>query len=430
MASKAVDIIINPDYQELLPPLSTEEKEALRQSIENEGVRDPILVAEDGVLLDGHNRYDIANNACPIMVIPGSGAWEDDERRAYVFAANFHRRNLSPDQKREAHQKMRDTARHLNARDPKKFTQKILSRMFGVAQQTISSWLENEDIPITSAGNRNIDRKNKKANRRGDARVSIPKEEHPLVFGRYNDGISQEQLAADYGVVQSTISKTIKAEEKRRAKNTERKALAARGKKLIPDSSLLVGDFRELGTAIPDNTVDLIFTDPPYARDNIDYYDDLAALAARVLVPGGSCITYFGQQMLPDVIEKMKHHLRFWWTLACIHSGPTAKLPGAGIYVSWKPMIWFVKGKERQIRVCVEDSVVSKYEKEAHDWQQGLPEAKYYIEHLTPEKGLVLDPFCGGGTTCIAAKSLGRQYLAFDTDEEAMDITRGRLEEV
>lgn len=46
---------------------------------------------------------------------------------------------------------------------------------------------------------------------------------------------------------------------------------------------------------------------------------------------------------------------------------------------------------------------------------------------LSPEDGIVLDPFCGSGTTCLAAKELGRQYLGIDLSEKYCNISRSRL---
>ena len=53
-----------------------------------------------------------------------------------------------------------------------------------------------------------------------------------------------------------------------------------------------------LGENIPDNSVDLIFTDPPYNEASLSVYADLAKLADRVLKPGGSLITYVGHYAL------------------------------------------------------------------------------------------------------------------------------------
>ena len=42
---------------------------------------------------------------------------------------------------------------------------------------------------------------------------------------------------------------------------------------------------------------------------------------------------------------------------------------------------------------------------------------------------LVLDPFCGSGTTLVVAEALGRRWIGIDSAPEAMKIARGRLEE-
>ena len=41
---------------------------------------------------------------------------------------------------------------------------------------------------------------------------------------------------------------------------------------------------------------------------------------------------------------------------------------------------------------------------------------------------IVLDPFCGSGTTCVAAEQLGRKYIGIDQSPEAVQVARARLE--
>jgi len=44
-----------------------------------------------------------------------------------------------------------------------------------------------------------------------------------------------------------------------------------------------------------------------------------------------------------------------------------------------------------------------------------------------PEGGIVLDPFCGAGTTCYVAKEMGRQYIGIDIKAEYVEMTKKRL---
>ncbi len=49
---------------------------------------------------------------------------------------------------------------------------------------------------------------------------------------------------------------------------------------------------------------------------------------------------------------------------------------------------------------------------------------------VTEEGDLVVDPFCGSGTTCISAKSLKRQFIGIDISMDAVELANSRLEEM
>jgi site-specific DNA-methyltransferase (adenine-specific) len=52
------------------------------------------------------------------------------------------------------------------------------------------------------------------------------------------------------------------------------------------------------------------------------------------------------------------------------------------------------------------------------------------ISIATDEDDVVLDPFCGSGTTCVSAKFLNRKYIGIDISTEAIELANSRLEEM
>src|SRR5262245_49830064 len=98
MASKSKSQKRPPDkpkrsYQ-LLPPLSTEEREALEADIRKRGVLVPVEKDEDGNTLDGHNREEIARELgidCRTVVRRFK---TEQEKREHVIKINLARRQL------------------------------------------------------------------------------------------------------------------------------------------------------------------------------------------------------------------------------------------------------------------------------------------------------------------------------------------------
>ncbi|MCS6795312.1 MAG: site-specific DNA-methyltransferase, partial [Raineya sp.] len=47
---------------------------------------------------------------------------------------------------------------------------------------------------------------------------------------------------------------------------------------------------------------------------------------------------------------------------------------------------------------------------------------------MNENKGWVIDPYCGSGTTCVAAKLLGHQYIGIDISQEYLNMAQKRIE--
>ena len=67
--------------------------------------------------------------------------------------------------------------------------------------------------------------------------------------------------------------------------------------------------------------------------------------------------------------------------------------------------------------------------KESLGYPTQKPEAllERIIKASSNEGDLVLDPFCGCGTTCVAAKKLNRNYIGIDVSNKAIDISKKRM---
>ena len=223
------------------------------------------------------------------------------------------------------------------------------------------------------------------------------------------------------------VLKDLKAKRQTKKRADKRKAAAAKCKDM--NRRIIVGDFRKPGDKIPDGSLSLIFTDPPYDRKSAVLFDGLGEFAERKLADGGSLICYIGQINLPSAMVDLQKSLRYWWTICCLHSGGKTLMREYGIRPAWKPALWFVKGTRDDKQDIVTDIMSGGQEKADHEWQQAESEAAYWIEHLTPKDGIVCDPFLGSGTTALAANSLKRKWIGFEIDPVTAQAASARIDE-
>lgn len=86
---------INPNFKELIPPLSQEEYTDLEELIIKEGIRDAIITWS-GVIVDGHNRFEIAKKHCITdYSIKEMDFADENEAMIWIIKNQLARRNLS-----------------------------------------------------------------------------------------------------------------------------------------------------------------------------------------------------------------------------------------------------------------------------------------------------------------------------------------------
>ncbi|WP_174591896.1 ParB N-terminal domain-containing protein [Methanocella conradii] len=107
---------IDPEYKDLLPPYQKGEYEALKQSIKEDGLLDPIIISKDARILDGHTRLKI----CQELHIDPTFEVKDFrsklEEKKFVITVNLRRRQLNDFQKIEVSQMLLETEKQLARR--------------------------------------------------------------------------------------------------------------------------------------------------------------------------------------------------------------------------------------------------------------------------------------------------------------------------
>ena len=102
---------------------------------------------------------------------------------------------------------------------------------------------------------------------------------------------------------------------------------------------------RDLINHVEKESIDLILTDPPYPKEFLHCYRELAEFAVHALRPGASLLAMSGHAWMPELLQLMQiEGLKYNWM---IHFGPfTTNTHSLGRHVSmvrWKPFLWYCK---------------------------------------------------------------------------------------
>jgi 16S rRNA G966 N2-methylase RsmD len=388
---------INPEYETFVPYQSAQEYKELKENIKQFGQHIPIVYNNRDEILDGHHRFKVCTELGiepKIEVNPRTFETIDHEK-LFVIDCNLQRRQLT------------DYVRAVLALKSKPMLERIVKKNMSDAGKGVLI-------------NTPLDRVNQEIGKR--ARLGETTIRKVEVIQQFGTEKQKKQLEVGVNKVSinsvfNDIQKDIKREEMEIEASNPNVDLPENG-----DYELYNRDFRspEMDSNIPDESIDLIFTDPPYGQEAVPLYGDLAEFASRKLKDGGSLVTYTGQLTLDKVMQVMGKHLDYWWIISIKLGGAHQAVHPRKVFVEWKPLLWFVKkGQKPNILEYLSDHIDSKpVDKIAHEWEQSVVEANHIIKRLTIENQIVLDPFMGTGTTGKSALSLDRKFIGIEIDKE------------
>lgn len=200
---------------------------------------------------------------------------------------------------------------------------------------------------------------------------------------------------------------------------------------------IVTGDARELSKAIPDASIDLIFTDPIY--DRIDDYAWLAETAARVLKPDSACLVWCSSVQQYAVQPVMRQHLTFVLPLTYTKIAKAYKVWGYKTFLWTTPCLWFQRGGDHfhQTHGWLIDTVIDHSNaiitaaappSNTYKWHKN-PEAYIaWLKAFTQPGDVVYDPFTGSGSLPIECKRLDRHFIASEIQPEIAARARARLD--
>lgn len=201
------------------------------------------------------------------------------------------------------------------------------------------------------------------------------------------------------------------------------------------DVEVFVGDVRTGLPQIKDESVDLMFLDPPYDRQAVqELYKHIASTAGRVLVDGGSLAVMCGGTHLDVAMRELStdDRLSFNWDIAYVSPRGIPLVHNRKVATAVKHILWFVKGGKYTGKIVYDLIEVSpdpeRTDKTFHHWGQSVEGIKEVLRRLSKDGDTILDAMTGGGSTVIAALELGgRKVIACDIDEKAVKTTKQRV---
>jgi len=279
--------------------------------------------------------------------------------------------------------------------------------------------------------------------------------------------------------------KTIDPVVQKNAKTKAGVSAASRilAKPSLPLDQIVIGDCIESMNALPANSVDLIFADPPYnlqlggdltrpdnshvdaVNNDWDKFASFAAYdeftrawlkAARRILKDDGAIWVIGSYHNIFRVGAAIQDLGFWilndvvWNKA----NPMPNFKGTRFTNAHETLIWAAKSREQkrytfnydalkafnedtQMRsdwtfaLCTgEERIKGEDGKKAHPTQKPEGLLHRVILAATRPGDVILDPFFGTGTTGAAAKRLGRHYIGIERDPEYVKVAQKRIRAV
>lgn len=204
-------------------------------------------------------------------------------------------------------------------------------------------------------------------------------------------------------------------------------------------NSIILGDCCSVMQQFPNNSADLVLTDPPYlinyqSRDGHNIAGDVNDAwlipafteAYRVLKSGGFCISFYGW-------SKADRYLAAWRKAGFRPVGHIVLIKsytsGSGfLQYQHEQAYLLAKGRVDYPLFPISDVLHWKYTgNRLHPTQKPIRALIRLVRAFSHPGDIVLDPFCGSGSVPLAAKLSGRHYIGIEVRQDYCEVAQQRL---
>ena len=215
----------------------------------------------------------------------------------------------------------------------------------------------------------------------------------------------------------------------------------------IEPNTLVHGDMLEVMNGIPDKSIDMILTDPPYGMDfrsgrriiqydkiendkSLEWLPSFVKQINRVTKDNSAHYMFVSHHHIGTFMEELSKYFTIKNVLVWKKNNHSM----GDLQASYAPItefiIHFQKGRKfingNRDNNVLEFNITNN---ELHPTQKPVDMLEYLIEKFSDEGDVVLDAFMGSGSTCVASKNTNRKYIGIELDEEYYNTARERLGE-
>ena len=412
---------INPVFKDLIPPLTPEEFSQLEENCLKNGIMDSIQ-AWQGVIIDGHNRYEIAKKHNLNFFKKEMQFESEQDAIKHIILNQFGRRNISKYQRSVLALQLEEMYK-AKAKENQKLSEGRGKKGCPISDNLIETIDTKKELAkIASVGHDTIAKVKK-------IQAKAPEE---LKLRLQNNDVSINEAYKE--VRRSEKTEIIK-------KNDEEKEQITNNEQFDrPEIHCL--DYKEYLASIPDNSIDLLITDPPYSTDieNIkEFANDWISLTLPKIKRNGRAFICIGAYPVElhaylEILLKQQDFILdnpIIWT----YRNTLGVTPKMKYNLNYQIILHLYSDKSEPLDNTITNEMFSVQDINApdgrlgnryHTWQKPDELARRLIKHTTKENDSILDIFACTGTFALMACKMKRKAFACDISKENLEIAKKR----